>query len=92
VDEVRDKALGDIEIRKGESVWLGHTGQKLGKVHDVLFDDGELAGIVVRPSGFFEHDVVIQVRFLERSQDGALFVHMTPEDLKQLTPAPAGDR
>jgi hypothetical protein len=31
-------------------------------------------------------DVVVQVRFLERSEDGDLFVRLTPEDLEHLPP------
>jgi sporulation protein YlmC with PRC-barrel domain len=84
LDETADKAEGDIEISHGENVMIGHGGDKLGTVQDVLFDDGELVGIVVRPTGLFTHDVVVQVRFLDRSDDMALFVRMTPEDVAKL--------
>jgi uncharacterized protein YrrD len=84
--ESADKSSDDIEVRAGENVMLGHEGQKLGHVQDVLFDEGEFAGIVVHPIGFFEHDILVQVRFLERSDDGALFVHMTPDDIQHLPP------
>jgi sporulation protein YlmC with PRC-barrel domain len=82
--EEADKPTGDIEIRQGENVMLGHTGHKLGEVRDVIFDEGDLVGVVIRPEGFFQKDVVVQVRFLERSDDAALFVRMSPEDLEQL--------
>jgi sporulation protein YlmC with PRC-barrel domain len=88
VQATADKAPTEIEIRKGESVMLGHEGHMLGEVRDVLIDGGELTGIVVRPRGFFQEDVVIQVRFLERSDDGALFVHMNPADVEHLVAAP----
>jgi sporulation protein YlmC with PRC-barrel domain len=84
--ETAAKAAGDIEIRPDENVMLGHDGRLLGHVRDVLFDDGELAGIVVHGRRPLEGDVVIQLRFLERSDDGALFVRMTEEDLEQLQP------
>jgi sporulation protein YlmC with PRC-barrel domain len=84
LDEVADKLEGDIEIRHGENVMIGHGGNRLGTVEDVLFDAGELVGVVVRPSGLFKHDVVVQVRFLDRSDDMALFVRMTPEDVARL--------
>lgn len=84
--ETANKARGDIEIRPDESVMLGHDGHTLGHVRDVLFDDGEVVGVVLHPAGFLSQDVVIQVRFLERSDDGALFVHMTHEDLEHLVP------
>jgi sporulation protein YlmC with PRC-barrel domain len=87
VQATADKAPTEIEIRKGESVMLGHEGHMLGEVRDVLIDGGELSGIVVRPRGFFQQDVVIQVRFLERSDDGALFVHMNPADVEHLMAA-----
>jgi sporulation protein YlmC with PRC-barrel domain len=89
LQETADKAEGDIEIRHGENVMIGHGGEKLGTVQDVLFDEGELVGIVVRRTGLFRHDVVVQVRFLDRSDDLALFLRMTPEDVKRLLEAPA---
>lgn len=85
--ETADKPDGDIEIRRGENVMIGHGGEKLGTVRDVLFDDGELVGIVIRANGFFGHDVVVQIRFLDRSDDMALFVRMTQEDVKRLSEA-----
>jgi sporulation protein YlmC with PRC-barrel domain len=84
LDEIADKREGDIEIRHGENVMIGHGGDRLGTVQDVLFDEGELVGIVVRPVGLFRHDVVVQVRFLDRSDDMALFVRMTAEDVARL--------
>jgi uncharacterized protein YrrD len=63
---------------------IGHSGEVLGTVQDVLFDEGELVGIVVRPNGLFKHDLVVQVRFLDRSDDLVLFVRMTPEDISKL--------
>lgn len=84
-DEIAAKPDGDIEIRHGENVMVGHGGDKLGTVQDVLFDDGELVGIVVHPTGFLTHDVLVQVRFLDRSDDLALFLRMTPDDVRQLS-------
>ena len=71
---------------------IGHTGQVLGTVQDVLLDDGESVGIVVRPNGLFAHDVVVQVRFLDRSDDLALFLRMTPEDVGSCPDSPALSR
>jgi sporulation protein YlmC with PRC-barrel domain len=87
IDAVRNKTDADIEISRGERVMIGHTGDVLGTVHDVLFDEGELVGIVVRPNGFFKHDVIVQVRFLDRSDDLVLFVHMTKDDITHLAEA-----
>ncbi len=84
LDETANKAAGDIEIRHGENVMIGHEGDKLGTVQDILLDEGELVGIVVRPVGFFRRDVVVQVRFLDRSDDMALFLRMTRADVEQL--------
>lgn len=83
-DETADKPPGDIEIRHGENVMIGHDGDKLGTVEDVLFDEGELVGIVVRPVGFFKRDIIVQVRFLDRSDDLALFLRMTRDDVATL--------
>ncbi len=84
--ETANKAPGEIEIDGGENVMLGRTGRKLGHVRDVLVDDGELIGIVMRPEGFFEHDVVLPVRFLDRSDDMALFAQLDEADLEHLQP------
>jgi hypothetical protein len=36
--------------------------------------------------GFFKEDVLLQVRFLGRSDDLALFAHLTEIDLEHLEP------
>jgi uncharacterized protein YrrD len=84
--EEHRKRPGELEVRPGENVMLGRTGHRLGTVRDVLVDGGELIGIVMHPEGFFKEDVVLQVRFLDRSDDLALFAHLTDEDLKHLEP------
>ena len=84
IDAIRNKAEGEIEISRGERVMIGDSGEVLGTVQDVLFDEGELVGIVVRPNGLFKHDLVVQVRFLDRSDDLVLFVRMTTEDISKL--------
>ena len=87
--ETANKAPGEIAIDGGENVMLGRTGRKLGHVRDVLIDDGEVIGIVMRPEGFFEHDVLLPVRFLDRSDDMALFAQLDEADLEHLQPFPA---
>jgi len=86
VHQFANKPAGELEIEGGESVMLGHTGQRLGTVRDVLFDDGELVGIVLRPDGWFKSDTILPRRFLGRSDDLALFAELTEEDLKHLEP------
>jgi sporulation protein YlmC with PRC-barrel domain len=84
--EEAHKRLDELEISRGENVMLGHTGQKLGTVRDIVLDEGELAGVVIRPVGFFKEDVLLQVRFLGRSDDLALFAHLTEADIAHLQP------
>ena len=84
--EEAHKRLDELEVSRGENVMLGHTGQKLGTVRDIVLDEGELAGVVIRPVGFFKEDVLLQVRFLGRSDDLALFAHLTEADLAHLQP------
>ncbi len=72
------------------SCW-GRTGKKLGTVRDVILDDGELVGVVVHPAGFFKEDVLLQTRFLGRSDDLALFAHLSEADLAHLTPFHRGE-
>jgi sporulation protein YlmC with PRC-barrel domain len=88
--EEAHKRLDELEISRGENVMLGHTGKKLGTVRDVVLDEGELAGVVIRPEGLFEglfkEDVLLQVRFLGRSDDLALFAHLTEADMARLRP------
>ncbi|MBV9524255.1 MAG: PRC-barrel domain-containing protein [Candidatus Dormibacteraeota bacterium] len=84
--EQADKRADELEINPGENVMLGRTGRKLGTVRDLVIDDGELVGVVVHPEGFFKDDVLLQIRFLDRSDDLALFVHLTDEDLRHLQP------
>ena len=84
--ETAAKSLGEIEIDRGENVMLGRTGHRLGVVEDVLYEGGELVGIVLRPHRFFSEAVLLPVRFLERADDMALFAHLSEEDLARLRP------
>ena len=52
----------------------------------MLFDDGELVGIVLQPEGWFKRDVILPRRFLDRSDDAALFANIEEADLERLTP------
>src|SRR5450759_3591665 len=85
-EEIANKPAGEIEIDRGENVMLGKTGHRLGRVHDVLFDHGELIGVVIQPDGFFKRDVVLPIRFIERADDMALFAHLDESDVEQLKP------
>lgn len=86
LDEVADKDSSEIEIERDEKVMIGTTGRCLGKVRDLLYDEGELIGVVVLPEGLFKHDVVLPIRFLTRSDDQALFAGIREEDVEQLKP------
>jgi hypothetical protein len=86
VEETANKEKGQIEIDDGENVMLGTTGHRLGRVRDVLYDQGELIGIVIRPEGFFKRDVVLPVRFIDRADDMALFARLTESDVERLKP------
>ena len=85
-EEIANKPEGQIEIDRGENVMLGTTGRRLGRVEDVLFDHGELKGIVMRPEGLFKRDVVLPVGFIERADDMALFARLNETDIEQLKP------
>ncbi len=84
--EIANKPAGQIEIDRGENVMLGKTGHRLGRVHDVLFDHGELIGVVIRPDGLFTRDVVLPIRFISRADDMALFANLDKSDIDQLKP------
>lgn len=86
LEEHARKRSDELEIEEGENVMLGRTGRRLGHVRDVLVDEGELVGIVLRPEGFFKEDVVLPVRFLERGDDLALFAQLSERDLEELKP------
>jgi uncharacterized protein YrrD len=87
-DEIANKPAGEIEIDRDENVMLGQTGHRLGHVQDVLYDAGELVGIVIRPEGMFKHDVVLPIRFISRADDMALFADIGESDLAKLSPPP----
>lgn len=86
MEQVANKGADELEIDGGENVMLGHTGKRLGTVNDVLFDDDQLVGIVLRPDGWFKSDVILPRRFLDRSDDLALFVNIDEAGLERLTP------
>lgn len=91
LEQVANKPNTELEIDGGENVMLGHTGRRLGTVQDVLFDDDQLVGIVLKPEGFFRSEVILPRRYLERSDDLALFVNIEEKDLKQLKPFEPSD-
>jgi sporulation protein YlmC with PRC-barrel domain len=86
VIETAAKADSEMEIEAGENIMLGHTGRKLGTVKDIIFDGREFVGVVMHPAGFFTEDVILQVRFLERSDDAALFARLSEDDVRHLQP------
>ena len=86
VQEVAHKPADEMEIDAGENVMLGHTGRKLGEVKDVLVDGNELVGVVLKPQGLFTDEVILPRRFLDRSDDLALFAKLTEDDLAHLKP------
>jgi sporulation protein YlmC with PRC-barrel domain len=85
-EEIANKPAGEIEIDRDENVMLGTTGRRLGTVRDILFDQGKVAAIVIRPEGFFKRDVVLPISFIERADDLALFAHLDESDIENLKP------
>ncbi|HKC20278.1 MAG TPA: PRC-barrel domain-containing protein [Candidatus Dormibacteraeota bacterium] len=86
LEQVANKPASELEIDGGENVMLGHTGKRLGTVKDVLFDGDQLVGVVLQPGGLFRHEVILPRRFLERSDDAALFAELDESDVDRLTP------
>ena len=86
LEQVANKPPDSLEIDGGEPVMLGHTGKKLGTVKDALFDGDQLVGVVLRPEGLFTKEVILPRRFLDRSDDAALFAQLDEEDMEHLTP------
>ena len=85
--EEAHKRLDELEIHRGENVMLGLTGRRLGTVQDLVLDEGELAAVVIHPAGFFTEDVLLQIRFLGRSDDlRILFAQLTETDIARLVP------
>jgi sporulation protein YlmC with PRC-barrel domain len=81
-----ERKPGELEIDPGEPVMLRGGGRQLGTVRDVVLDDGELVGVVIHRSGFFQGDVLLQVRFLVRAEDDRLVAWILEEDLERLRP------
>jgi len=86
IEQVAVKSPDELEIDGGENVMLGHTGKKLGTVKDVLFHDDQLVGVVLHPEGLLKQEVILPRRFLDRSDDLALFAKLSESDLDHLQP------
>lgn len=86
VEEVANKPKDEIEIERDENVMLGKSGRRLGRVHDLLYHQRELVGIVIRPEGFFKQDVVLPIRFISRADDLALFADLDESEVEHLKP------
>jgi sporulation protein YlmC with PRC-barrel domain len=91
LEQVANKGTDELEIDGDENVMLGHTGKRLGTVKDVLFDNSVLIGVVIRPDGLLKEEVIMPRRFLQRSDDAALFTDLTPDDLEHLKPFEPAD-
>jgi hypothetical protein len=85
-EEVANKPIGAIEIDDDENVMLGHTGRRLGRVQELLYDQGELVGVVITPEGFFKNQVVLPIRFISRADDMALFADLDESEIESLKP------
>jgi sporulation protein YlmC with PRC-barrel domain len=91
LEQVANKGADELEIEGGENVMLGNTGKRLGTVKGVLFDNAELIGVVILPDGLLKEEVILPRRFLQRSDDLALFADLGADDLEHLKPfEPAG--
>jgi sporulation protein YlmC with PRC-barrel domain len=86
LEQVANKGADELEIEGGENVMLGDTGKRLGTVKDVLFDDAELVGVVILPDGILKEEVILPRRFLQRSDDLALFADLNDVDMEHLKP------
>jgi hypothetical protein len=91
LEQVANKGADELEIEGGENVMLGVTGKRLGTVKDVLFDDAELVGVVILPEGVFKEEVMLPRRFLQRSDDLALFADLSDIDMEHLKPFEPAD-
>jgi sporulation protein YlmC with PRC-barrel domain len=85
-DEVANKPADQIEIDRDENVMLGTSGKRLGRVQDLLFDKGELIGVVITPEGLFKREVVVPIGFISRADDMALFADLDEASINQLQP------
>jgi sporulation protein YlmC with PRC-barrel domain len=90
-DEAAREPGHQIEIYPREPVMLGHSGRRIGRVVEAVFEDKDLVGIVIKPEGWFKEPVIMPRRFLERGDDAALFVQLTEEELGQLEPVAPRD-
>jgi len=91
LEQLANKGADELEIEGGENVMLGNSGKRLGTVKDVLFDNAELIGVVILPDGVLKEEVILPRRFLQRSDDLALFADLSAGDLDHLKPfEPAG--
>src|SRR5258708_8240038 len=84
--EVANKPPDQLEIDRDEKVMLGTTGRTFGRIRDLLYDQGKLVGVVIKPDGFFKRDAVLPMRFISRADDLALFADLTESDIEQLKP------
>jgi len=91
IEQVANKPADSLEIDGGENVMLGRSRKRLGTVKDVLFDDDQLVGVVLLPDGFFKSEVILPRRYLDRSDDAALFANIEERDLEKLTPFKPAD-
>jgi hypothetical protein len=85
ISETAARPPDELEVRKDENILLEDLSDIIGQVHDLIFDGGKLVAVAVRP-GLFKREVLIQCRFLHRSEHGALVARISKKDVEQLQP------
>lgn len=85
-------ASHELVVHKGENVITEGSDDLLGHVEELVSDDtGQLVAVVIKPTAFFSHPVLLQTRFLARGNDEVLFARINKAAMSRLEPFKPSD-
>lgn len=80
------KASFERSILEGSPVWRNEPNTEIGEVERVLVDEktDEIAALVIKRGGLFQHEVVLPMRYVTEISDGVIHAQLLDEQIDAL--------
>jgi uncharacterized protein YrrD len=80
------KASFERSILEGSPVWRNEPNTEIGEVERVLVDQktDQIAALVIKRGGLFQHEVVLPIRYVTEISDGVIHAQLSDEEIDGL--------
>jgi uncharacterized protein YrrD len=80
------KASFERSILEGSPVWRNEPNTEIGEVERVLVDEktDEIAALVIKRGGLFQHEVVLPMRYVTEIREGVIHAQLTDDEIEAL--------